>query len=96
MRRLRSWAWKFTATLALLRSLVVRLGVRSLGHGSALVTRAEQHAQAKWRAHAIFADHTAEAFFERLGYERTSGALRLRHPVNNANLRVFAHRLRRS
>jgi amino-acid N-acetyltransferase len=60
---------------ALLRSLVVSSGARFLGHGSALVTRAEKHALASGVRTLYLLTTTAEPFFQRLGYERTERRL---------------------
>jgi amino-acid N-acetyltransferase len=56
---------------ALLRSLVVGENARSKGLGSALVKHAEQYAGSKNVRSIYLLTTTAEAFFRRLGYERT-------------------------
>jgi len=55
---------------ALLRSLVVGENARNKGLGSALVEHAEQYAGAMSVRSIYLLTTTAEAFFERLGYQR--------------------------
>jgi amino-acid N-acetyltransferase len=58
-------------TDSLLRSLVVGENARSKGLGSALIKHAEQYAASKSVRSIYLLTTTAEAFFRRLGYERT-------------------------
>jgi amino-acid N-acetyltransferase len=57
-------------TDALLRSLVVAESARSKGLGSTLIGHAEQYAASKSVRSIYLLTTTAEAFFERLGYQR--------------------------
>lgn len=59
---------------ALLRSLVVIPGLRSAGIGSALVEHAESYARARGTRSIYLLTTTAETFFNRRGYERTTRA----------------------
>jgi amino-acid N-acetyltransferase len=58
--------------VALLRSLVVRPEARSSGMGTALVQFAEQYARTHGVRTAYLLTTTAETFFERRGYAKTS------------------------
>jgi amino-acid N-acetyltransferase len=58
--------------VALLRSLVVSPEVRSSGMGSALVQFAESHARAQGVRTVYLLTTTAEGFFLRLGYSKTT------------------------
>lgn len=58
-------------THALLRSLVVTENARSRGLGATLIDHAEQYAASKGVRSIYLLTTTAEAFFKRLGYERT-------------------------
>jgi amino-acid N-acetyltransferase len=57
---------------ALLRSLVVELGARAAGTGSALVRHAETYALTLGVSRIFLLTTTAEAFFARRGYGRTA------------------------
>ena len=62
-------------TVALLRSLVVSVGARSAGLGTALIAHAEDHAGSQG-VHALYLlTTTAESFFARLGYIRIDRAV---------------------
>ena len=62
-------------TEALLRSLVVDPSLRSTGLGSALVQRAEMHAENHGVGTLYLLTTTAEAFFARRGYHRIDRAV---------------------
>lgn len=62
-------------TDALLRSLVVGESARGKGLGSTLVEHAEQYATLQGVRSIYLLTTTAEAFFKRLGYERTDRSL---------------------
>jgi len=58
--------------VALLRSLVVAPPRRGMGEGKALLERAEAHARANGVRALYLLTTTAEAFFEKHGYQRAS------------------------
>jgi amino-acid N-acetyltransferase len=58
-------------TDALLRSLVVAENSRNKGLGATLIDHAERYAASKGIQSIYLLTTTAEAFFKRLGYERT-------------------------
>jgi amino-acid N-acetyltransferase len=72
---------------ALLRSLVVGESARGTGLGSALTNHAEQYAASKRVRSIYLLMTTAEAFFQRLGYERIE---RSRAPSSIERTREFA------
>jgi amino-acid N-acetyltransferase len=72
---------------ALLRSLVVGEHARSRGLGSSLVEHAEQYASSKSVRSIYLLTTTAEAFFNRLGYERID---RSQAPPSIERTREFA------
>jgi amino-acid N-acetyltransferase len=59
-------------TVALLRSLAVTADYHGKGYGKALVAEVEHYAQSKGVTELYLLTITAERFFERLGYKRTS------------------------
>jgi amino-acid N-acetyltransferase len=72
---------------ALLRSLVVAEAARGKGLGSVLVGHAEQYAASNGVRSLYLLTTTAEAFFERLGYERVD---RSRAPPSIKGTHEFA------
>lgn len=72
---------------ALLRSLVVRRSVRGQGVGSLLVQHAECYASACAARSIYLLTTTAEAFLQRLGYERID---RRQAPASIQQTRQFA------
>ena len=78
---------------ALLRSLVVGEHARSRGLGSSLVEHAEQYASSKSVRSIYLLTTTAEAFFNRLGYERID---RSQAPPSIERTREFASLCRAS
>lgn len=74
-------------TDALLRSLVVDANARCKGLGSSLVEHAEQYASSKGVRSIYLLTTTAEAFFNRLGYERVD---RSQAPPSIERTREFA------
>jgi amino-acid N-acetyltransferase len=72
---------------ALLRSLVVGESARGTGLGSALTNHAEQYAASKGVRSIYLLTTTAEAFFQRLGYQRIE---RSQAPSSIERTREFA------
>ena len=66
-------SWFFTERRGFLREFWVRRDCRGLGHGAALLARAEEHFRRQGIHTMILTTDTAEGFYLRHGYEKDPG-----------------------